>query len=117
MSGGRPLNNPEFKWDKEFEIFLDSLSDIEVAKFLSIIDKIEKTNMQIAIRQEWVKKLEKNLYEIRVSTNSQALRGIYFQVQGSQYFITHGFRKKSKKTPRRELEKGRKIRELFKKKR
>ena len=46
------MNNPEFKWDDEFEMFLDSLSDKEAAKLLSIIDKIEKTDMQTAARQE-----------------------------------------------------------------
>lgn len=113
MSGGNKVNNPEFKWDDEFDIFLDSLSNKEAAKLLSIIDKIEKTDMQTATRQEWVKKLEDNLYEIRASLSRNALRGIYFQIKGSEYFIIHGFRKKANKTPKRELEKGRKLRDSF----
>lgn len=113
MSGGNKLNNPEFKWDAEFTTFLDSLSDKEAVKLLSIIDKIEQAAMLTATRQEWVKKLEDNLYEVRVSTNSNTLREIYFQMKGSEYFITHGFRKNTNKTPKRELEKGRRLRNSF----
>lgn len=73
------MNHPKFKWGDEFERFLDSLSDKEGAKILSIIDKIEKTDRQTAVRQEWVKKPESNLYEVGASISSNALRGIYFQ--------------------------------------
>jgi len=45
--------------------------------------------------------------------SSNALRGIYFQRKGHEYFITHGFRKKANKLSRRELEKGRKLRDNF----
>lgn len=107
------MNHPKFKWDDEFERFLDSLSDKEAAKILSIIDKIEKTDLHTAMRQEWVKKLESNLYEVRASISSNALRGIHFQRKGNEYFITHGFRKKANKLSRRELEKGRKLRDNF----
>ena len=72
------MNHPKFKWGDEFERFLDSLSDKEAAKILSIIDKIEKTDIHTAMRQKWVKKLESNLYEVRASISSNALRGIYF---------------------------------------
>ncbi|WP_420026305.1 type II toxin-antitoxin system RelE/ParE family toxin [Enterococcus mundtii] len=59
------------------------------------------------------KKLQSNLYEVRASMSSNALRGIYFQRKGHEYFITHGFRKKANKLSRRELEKGRKLRDNF----
>ncbi|MFP1647698.1 MULTISPECIES: hypothetical protein [Enterococcus] len=44
------MNHPKFKWDDEFERFLDSLSDKEATKLLSIIDKIEKTDRQTSVR-------------------------------------------------------------------
>ena len=59
--------------------------------------------------------MEKNLYEIRVDLNSNALRGIYFQVKRNNYFISHGFRKKTRQTPIRELAVGVKLAELRKK--
>ena len=49
------MARPEFKWEDEFERFLDSLSDKEAAKLLSVIAKIEQTDMSTAMRQEWVK--------------------------------------------------------------
>lgn len=91
------MNHPKFKWDDDFESFLDSLSDKEAAKILSII---EKTDIHTAMRQKWVKKLESNLHEVRASISSNALRGIYFQRKGNGYFITHGFRKKANKLSR-----------------
>lgn len=78
------MNHPKFKWGDEFERFLDSLRDKEGTKIFSIIDKIEKTDRQTSVRQEWVKKLESNLYEVEASISSNALRGIYFQRKGNE---------------------------------
>ncbi|NBA61501.1 hypothetical protein [Enterococcus mundtii] len=55
------MNHPKFKWGDEFERFLDSLSDKEAAKILSIIDKIEKTDIHTAMRQEWKKTAEQSI--------------------------------------------------------
>ncbi|SHE33281.1 Phage-related protein [Atopostipes suicloacalis DSM 15692] len=104
------MRNPEFDWDDEFDIFLGSLNDIEAAKLLAVIEKIEQFGLQIAQRQKWIKKLEDNLYEIRVNASGNALRGLYFQIKNNNYFITHGFKKKTNKTPKREITKGKSIR-------
>lgn len=42
------------------------------------------------------------MYEIRARTDEHWLRGCYFQIKGSKYFITHGFNKKQNKTPKKE---------------
>lgn len=55
--------------------------------------------MLIAERQEWVKKLETNLYEIRSKRASNIQRAIYFQVHDTNYLITNAFTKKFQKTP------------------
>ncbi|NLR32826.1 type II toxin-antitoxin system RelE/ParE family toxin [Levilactobacillus tujiorum] len=54
--------------------------------------------------------MENNLYEIRALQNKHWLRGVYFQADGSRYIITHGFRKKTNKTPEREKQHGRDVR-------
>lgn len=46
------MRNPEFDWDDEFDIFLGSLNDIEAAKLLAVIEKIEQFGLQIAQRQK-----------------------------------------------------------------
>lgn len=92
---------------------MDSLSDNDAAKLLVVIENIESLGLEIAQRQKWIKKLEKNLYEIRVKASGNALRGIYFQIENNKYFITHGFKKKTKKTPKKEIVRGKSIRKII----
>lgn len=84
----------EFFWGNDFDEFLASLNVKEKAKVLGLIKKIEEFGILIAIRQQWVKKLDNNLFEIRVRAENSFLRGIYFQVQKNQYYLALGFKKK-----------------------
>ena len=104
---------PEFDWGEEFDKFLCSLSDKDEAKLRAMIERIETTSLQDSIRKERVKKLTKDIYELRTQTDEHWLRGCYFQVKGNKYWITHGFSKKSKKTPRREIQRANKLRTTF----
>ncbi len=104
---------PEFDWGDEFEEYLNSLSIKEEAKFRALIDRVEKTDLRDSIRKERVKKLEDNLYELRARTDEHWLRGCYFQIKGTRYYITHGFNKKTNKTPNREIQKAKNIRKQF----
>ena len=87
---------------QEFEQFLDQLPDKDAAKLVATIQNIEENGLLIAERQEWVKKLENNLYEIRSKRASNIQRAIYFQIQGTNYLITNAFTKKSQKMPENE---------------
>lgn len=62
---------------------------------------------------KWVKKLDKNLYELRCHTASNTYRAIYFHAVENRYIITHGFTKNTKKTPRQEIDRAKKIRKEF----
>lgn len=104
---------PEFDWGEEFEEFLNSLSTKEEAKFRALIDRVENTDLQDSIRKERVKKLEDNIYELRAQTNDHWLRGCYFQIQGTEYYITHGFSKKTNTTPAREIRRAKAIQKSF----
>lgn len=104
---------PEFDWGVEFEEYLKSLSVKDEAKFRALIDRVEKTDLLDSIRKERVKKLDNNLYELRSRTDEHWLRGCYFQVKDTNYYITHGFNKKTKKTPSREIRKAKNIRNHF----
>lgn len=46
---------------------------------------------------------EKNLYELRSKVTKNIQRALYFHVEGSRYVITHGFTKKTQKTPPAEI--------------
>lgn len=64
---------------------------------------------------QWVKKIEKDFYEIRVKRGSNIQRVIYFHIFGNRYLITHGFTKKSTKTPIKEIVRAKAIREKYEK--
>lgn len=101
-----------YDWN-EFEEYLDSLSDKDATKLLAVINNIEEYGLAIAERQKWTKKLESNLYEIRSKHASNIQRAIYFHWENNRYVITHGFTKKTQKTPKREIKKGMQRRALF----
>lgn len=73
---------------------------------LAIINNIEQYGLTVAERQKWTKKLETNLYKIRSKCASNIQRAIYFHWEKNKYVITHGFTKKTQKTPKHEIEKG-----------
>ena len=87
----------------EFEEFMESLPIKDFQKLHAVITSIEEFSILTAIQQEWVKKLNSEIYEIRskVSTNTQ--RVLYFHESNNMYIITHGFTKKTQKTPTREI--------------
>ena len=99
------------------EEFLDSLSKKDKQKLLSVILNTQEHGIDVAIRMNWVKKLDNNLYELRSQQSSNIQRVIYFHIfdseYGSNYIFTHGFTKKTQKTPRIEIDRGKKIRDEF----
>ena len=101
-----------YDWEK-FATFLDSLPAKDAQKLVQLIREIEQYGLQTSERQEWVKKLENNLYEIRSRQGSNIQRVIYFQIDQSQYMITHGFTKKTQKTPIKEINRGIRLRNTY----
>jgi len=97
----------------EFEEYLDSLPKQDSAKLLAIIKNTEDLGIAIAIKMKWVKKLEKNLFEIRSRQGSDIQRALYFHKSGKKYIITHGFTKKTDKTPKQEIEHAKMMRQRY----
>lgn len=97
----------------EFEEFLESLPESDQAKLLAVISNIEEFGLAIAARMEWVKKIEKNLFEIRSKKGSNIQRALYFHVIDNHHLITHGFTKKQDKTPENEKDHAKLIREKY----
>lgn len=94
----------------EFAEFYRSLPTKDRQKLIALIQTIEQEGLLTAIRMEWVKKLDRNLYEIRSKVASNIQRGLYFHDDGTQYIITHGFTKKTPKTPDKEIQHAKAIR-------
>ena len=99
----------EFDWirradgSSEFLDFVNSLPDRDATKLLAVIQKTEDHGLLIASRMLWIKKLEKDLYELRSACGSNIQRVIYFHLEQNRFIITYGFSKKSQKTPRSEI--------------
>ena len=97
----------------EFEEFYNSLPTKDRNKLRATIDMIEKAGIQPAIRLEWVKKLNSEIYEIRSKISSNIQRALYFHIKNNQYIITHGFTKKTQKTPIKEIIRAKQIKQEF----
>lgn len=97
----------------EFEEFYNSLPIKDRNKLRATIDMIEEAGIQAAIQLEWVKKLDSEINEIRSKVSSNIQRALYFHVKNNQYIITHGFTKKTQKTPIKEIERAKQIKYEF----
>ena len=53
------------------------------------------------LKPPYSKKIDKNLYELRI-VGQEAIR-IFYTNYNQQYYLLHGFKKKSRKTPTREI--------------
>ncbi|KRL32809.1 hypothetical protein FD20_GL002216 [Liquorilactobacillus uvarum DSM 19971] len=97
----------------EFEEFLNSIPVKDKVKLLRTIQAVENNGLQIATRLEWVKKLDSNVYEVRSKLGNNIQRGLYFHKKDNKYIITHGFTKKTQKTPPREVKHAKNMRDRY----
>ena len=92
--------------------FLDS-SDIKMRqKMLRSIQALQ--DMGISLRMPLSESLGDGIFELRAKVGSNISRVMYFFIIGDSAVLTHGFIKKTQKTPARELEKAKKIRDDYK---
>lgn len=99
----------------EFVEFINSLPEKDSAKLLATIKKTEEHGLLVAQRMEWVKKLDSDLYELRSKVGSNIQRAIYFQKVGNEFLITHGFTKKTQKTPKSEVDHANNLKKMHEK--
>lgn len=106
------MKNPEFEsyerpnGHDEFDEWLQRLPIKDRAKMLQVITDTQEQGLLVAQRMTWVKKIEseRNLYELRSKVAKNIQRALYFHVEDSRYVITHGFTKKTQKTPKSEID-------------
>ncbi len=96
-----------------FEEFLGSLPAKDAAKLVGVVKKTEEYGLQIAERQKWVKKLRNGLFELRSNHGGNVQRGLYFHAEGDRYVITHGFTKKTNRTPPGEIDRAERLMKLW----
>lgn len=113
------MEKPEFKTytrsngHNEFLEFYRSLPTKDKEKLLALITKVQDKGLLVAQKMKWIKKLDNNLYELRSKVGSNIQRAIYFHVELNEYIITHGFTKKTQKTPLKEINHGKDLRQEY----
>ncbi|MFP4486451.1 MAG: type II toxin-antitoxin system RelE/ParE family toxin [Campylobacterales bacterium] len=95
--------------------FLESLSAKERALIYKNIEKlVEYKNKNYNISDKFSKPLEGGIFELKVRFRDRVSRSLYFYEKDRMIVFTNGFVKKSQKTPRKEIEKAKSIREAYK---
>lgn len=85
--------------------------DFPVKNFIEEQDRVIRTKISLSIlllknqgpflKPPYIKKLQDKLYELRISGTSQIR--IFYTIHNSEYYLLHAFKKKSQKTPAKEL--------------
>ncbi len=81
--------------------FLKALDDKMRAKMVRTIDLLEIHGC--SLRAPESKPLEDGIFELRASFGGNITRVLYFFYAGNTAVLTHGFVKKTQKTPRSEI--------------
>jgi len=99
---------------KPFEEFILGLTVKERAKIFETINYfLELKNHNLPIKESLSKHLEDGIFELRTSISDKIARTLYFYQRSAKIIITHGFIKKSQKTPRREIERAKDLRNKY----
>lgn len=100
--------------EKPFEKFVLGLPIPERAKIFETINYfVELKNHNLPVKKSLSKYLEDGLFELRTSLIDKIARSLFFYEKGAKIIITHGFLKKTQKTPRKEIEKAKKLRNRY----
>lgn len=89
--GRRPVNE-----------FLDSLSPRDRARVVRTIELLKTYGTELSM--PYARHLTGKLWELRVSSGRLTYRVLYFAHTGHRFVLLHAFSKKTRKTPRREIE-------------
>ena len=78
------------------------------AKLLRVVDILETNGSEL--REPYSKHLDDGIFELRAKVGSDISRVLYFFFIGRKAILTHGFVKKTRKTPPSEISKAKKYR-------
>jgi len=106
-----------FKYIRTLEPFENHFWEFYNAQTKAVQEKIDYV-LEIVIHMERVPKqffshLEDGIYEIRVKVGSDIYRIFCFFDEGRLVILLHAFQKKSQKTPRKEIERAKRLRAKY----
>ena len=92
--------------------FLDKLDEKMFAKMIRTIDVIKAGGT--LVREPYSKHLDDGIFEVRAQVGSNISRVLYFFFDGRRIVLTHGFIKKTQKTPPAEIKRAKIYRKEYK---
>ena len=93
------MGRPDYTKSRTRSYSLDAQSR---ARFIASIEQLRLRNVQA--REPLVRHLEGKIWELREESKTNIYRLLYFFYTGRRIVFLHGFQKKTRKTPRREIE-------------
>lgn len=93
--------------------FLKSLSDKERVRIVKTVSNL--SNGLIPQGMPYTRFLREGIYEFRQKVHTGQVRILYFFVVEGKMVFTHGFMKKTQKTPKAEIDRAIRIREEWRK--
>lgn len=91
--------------------FLNSLETKLRAKAFRDLNLLEEKGTEL--RLPYSEHLDDGIFELRTKQGSNIIRTLYFFFVGSKIIVTHGFRKKTQKTPPEEIKKAKDYRKDY----
>jgi phage-related protein len=93
-----------FRSDSGHEPVRDWLKKLDRDDRKVIGEDIKVVQFRWPLGMPLVRKMEADLWEVRIHLTAGQIARVFFTVRESQMVLLHGFVKKSQKTPERELE-------------
>ena len=84
-----------------FTDFITSISELEARKVFYVLDMLK---MQERLSTKFVKHIEDGIFELRAEHSGNIFRVFFIFDEGNIVLLFNGFQKKSQKTPRKEVE-------------
>ena len=95
-----------YKTANHHDVIDEWLNSLEEKPRAKVIDQIRRLKEKgIKLKEPHVKHIEGKLYELRTKDPKGVYRIIYFAYKGKKFVLLNGFTKKTKKTPKNEIEK------------
>ena len=91
--------------------FVDSLDDKAAARIDAFIERLRIYGNRMEAK--FVKKLTKDIFELRVKQFDRIFRILFFYQPGMWVVITSGFQKKTQETPPAEITRAEQLRKLW----
>ena len=93
------------------EAFINSLDDKMAAKVYLILRMVEMNGPELS--EPYSKHLDDGIFEVRAQVGTNLARVLYFFIVGKRVIATHGFTKKTQKTPSAEIKRAKEYRKTF----